>query len=549
MPTVTLNKAVFEKLVGKKLPLEELKDRISMLGTDLENIGGNEIEVEVFPDRPDMLSEQGFARAFSSFIGAKTGLRSYKVRPSKEKVIIDASVKKIRPYTACAIIRNMKFDNEKIKEAIQIQEKLHTTYGRNRKKVAIGIYPFEKIKLPIRFVAKNPANINFRPLESQKEMNGLQILRQHPVGREYAHLLEGLKTFPVFIDANNEVLSMPPIINSHTTGKITEKTKEVFIECSGFDFEVLKKCLNIIVTAFADMGGEIYSMELQYGSKKEITPDLEPEKMDIDIKYVNKLLGLDLNEKDIKKYLEKMGYGYENKKVFVPSYRADVLHQVDLIEDIAIAYGYENFKEALPEIVTIAEENKLEVFKKRVGEILAGLKLLEVKTYHLSNMERQCRKMNLKIELVELENALTADYNAMRAWLIPCLLEVLQSNKHRDYPQNIFDMGVVFKKDLKEETKVSEPVRACVALCDAEADFTKIKQVLDYLFRMLNIEYSIQDTEHDSFIPGRVGRILVGKEKVGYIGEIHPKVLEAWQLDMPVAALEINLSDLLRIKP
>ena len=258
MPTITLNRKVFDVLVGKKLPLEKLKDRISMLGTDLEEVNDKEIIVEVFPNRPDMLSVQGFARAFSSFIGAKTGLRHYKVEPSKEKMIVEKSVAEVRPYTACAIVKNLHFDDEKIREVIDIQEKLHITYGRNRKKVAIGIYPFEKIKTPIKFIAQDPEDIVFQPLEFNKKMNALEILEKHPAGRAYGRLLHGKKKFPVFRDADNEVLSVPPIINSHNTGKINEKTKDIFIECSGFDFNFLQKCLNIIVTALDEMGGKVY---------------------------------------------------------------------------------------------------------------------------------------------------------------------------------------------------------------------------------------------------------------------------------------------------
>src|SRR3989338_8396529 len=267
MPTINISRKVFEQLVGRKLPLEKLKDRISYLGTDLESVTENEIIVEVFPNRPDMLSVQGFARAFSSFIGAKKGLRKYTVEKSNEKVIIEKSVADVRPYTACAIVKNLHFDDEKIKEVIDIQEKLHITYGRNRKKVAIGIYPFEKIKTPIRFLAEEPKNIIFQPLESNKKMNALEILEKHPAGKAYWHLLQGKEKFPVFRDANGEVLSVPPIINSHETGKINEKTKDIFIECSGFDFDVLQKCLNIIVTALHEIDGKIYSMELHYGNK------------------------------------------------------------------------------------------------------------------------------------------------------------------------------------------------------------------------------------------------------------------------------------------
>jgi phenylalanyl-tRNA synthetase beta chain len=543
MPTITVNKRIFEKLVGRKLPIEKLKDRISYLGTDLESIENNEINVEIFPDRPDMLSVQGFARAFSSFIGVKTGLRKYKVNKSKHKVIVDKSLGKIRPYTVCAIIKGLKFDDEKIKEIIQIQEKLHVTYGRNRKKVAIGIYPFEKIKTPIRFLAKKPEEIKFRPLEFPKELNGRQILSKHPAGREYAYLLEGFDRFPFFIDANNNVLSMPPIINSHITGKITEKTKDVFVECSGFDFKTLSICLNIIVTALADMGGKIYSMELHYPDRRIITPNLKPSKMKIDINYVNKLLGVKLKDKDIKKYLERMGYDYKNKIVFVPPYRNDVLHQVDLVEDIAIAYGYDNFKEEIPNVATIGEENRLEIFKNKIAEVMVGLGFLEVSNYCLTSKEILNDYMNVKIDYVEVEESST-EYNALRTWLVPGLMKIFKENKHYEYPQKIFEIGTIFKKNNKEETGIEEALRIGFVSTHKDTNFTEVKQIIDVLFRSMNVGYEIIEVEHNSFIPGRVGRIVVKGKKVGYIGEIHPAVLERFGLKMPVSAFEINLSDL-----
>ena len=195
MPMINLNRKAFEHYVGKKLPTDILKDRISYLGTDLEDANDNEIIVEVFPNRPDLLSMQGFSRAFSSFIGVKTGLRKYKTAKAEHRMIVEDSVSDVRPYTACAIVKGMSFDDEKIKEVIEIQEKLHITYGRHRKKIAIGIYPFEKIKTPIKFMAEDPKKIVFQPLESKEEMNALEILEKHPAGKEYGHLLAGKKKF------------------------------------------------------------------------------------------------------------------------------------------------------------------------------------------------------------------------------------------------------------------------------------------------------------------------------------------------------------------
>lgn len=549
MPTVTINRKVFEKLAGKKLPEDKLKERISFLGTALESITDTDIVVEIFPNRPDMLSEQGFARAFSSFIGVNTGLREYKVNKSQYKVIVEPSVKDVRPYTACAVVKNLKFDDEKIKEIIQIQEKLHVTYGRNRKKVAIGVYPFEKIKPPIRFIAKKPAEIKFRPLEYPAELTGLQILSKHPTGREYGHLLEGKDKFPIFVDADEQVLSMPPIINSHNIGKITESTKDVFVECSGFDYGVLARCLNMIVAALADMGGEIFSVEIDFQSdkKKIISPNMEPSEMPIELSYVNQRLGLDIKDKDLKPLLEKMGHGYSKGKALVPSYRADILHPIDLVEDIAIAYGYENIPEEIPKVATVGEESEFEKFARKISEMLVGLGMIECKTYHITNKDIQTTLMNHDIEVIELANALNQEYNVLQAWAIPSLMQVLKNNRQHEYPQHIFSVGRVFKKDKSTDTGILEQERLACLLCGEQSDYTRIRQVLDYIFNMLGMKYTVEPVSHNSFIPGRVGRVVCEGKKVAYIGEINPQVLQNFDMNMPVAALELNLTELLSL--
>ncbi len=542
MPTITLSKSEFEKLVGKKLPIEQLKDRISMLGTDLEKIEGDDIVVEVFPNRPDMLSMQGFARAFSSFIGVKTGLRQYKVEKSNYVLNIDRSVSKVRPYTMCAVVKNLKFDDALIKEIIQVQEKLHVTFCRNRKKAAIGIYPLEKIKFPITYKALAPEKIKFRPLEAEKEMTALEILQKHPTGREFAHLLEGKELFPVFEDAAGKILSMPPLINSHETGKVTESTKDVFIECSGFDIKVLSKLLNIIVTSLADMGGQVYEMILNYPEKKVLSPKLSPEEKELDLKFINKLLGLELNQKQAKELLEKMGYGMKDNKVLVPCYRADIMHQIDFAEDIAIAYGFENFIPEIPNISTVGKESEFEIFKRKIVELLLGLGLIEVNSYHLTSKALQCERMCSKIDVIPLSNSLNKDYDVLRAWLIPSHLEILEKNKSNEYPQNIFEINTVFAKNGKTETGIEEKSKLVVTLCSSDANYTKIRQILDYIFDCFRLKFDVKEKEHDSFIPGRVASVLFKNEEIAMIGEIHPKVLENFSLFYPVAAFELDMN-------
>ncbi len=541
MSVINLNKKQFEKEIGKLD--EKMQDRISMFGTPVEEISEDEIQIEVFPNRPDLLSYQGFKRSFLAFLGKKTGLKKYKINPPEKnyKVLIDSSVNEVRPYTACAIVKGLKLNNERIKELIEIQEKLHLTVGRKRKKIAIGIYPLEKIKLPITFKALEPDKIKFIPLESNREMSGLQILQRHPTGRDYAHLLAGKAKFPIFIDADKNILSMPPIINSQLTGKITEKTKDVFVECSGFDFEILKKCLNIIVTGLADMNGKIYQMELK-SKKSKTTPDLTTEKLKINLENVNKLLGLTLNEKQLKQLIEKMGHGYEKGFVEIPSWRTDILHEVDLIEDVAIAYGYENFIPEIPKISTIGKENPEEIIKRKISEILVGVNMLEVSNYHLTNKKDQFTKMGIQKthekNFVEIENSKT-DYTILRKDITHYLLKNLSENIDSEYPQAIFEIGKVFRLD----DKIKESEKLAMAI--TPGNFTEVKQVLEYLFKMIDIRIKLIESENfpPHFIEGRVAEIILENKKIGFVGEIHPKILKNWKIKMPVAIFEINLGD------
>ncbi|MEK6904532.1 MAG: phenylalanine--tRNA ligase subunit beta [Nanoarchaeota archaeon] len=551
MPKITLNRKVVDKLLGQKLSDEKLKERMAMLGSDPEEVNSNIINIEVFPNRPDLLSEQGFARAISSFLGRKTGLRQYKVEKSGFQVMVDKNLKNIRPYTVCALVRGLNLDETKINEIINIQEKLHITFLRNRKKGAIGIYPLEHIKFPVYFKGVEPEEIVFAPLGSEVEMDADEILKVHPKGKEYAHLLENFKLLPCFIDANKNFLSLTPIINSDLTGKVTEKTKDVFIEVSGSDLNTQNICLNIIVTALADMGGRLYSVDVSLPGKRITTPNLQPCRFKLNINNVNKLLGLNLTESQVKSLLARMGHDYKNNEVFVPAYRADIMHEVDIIEDIAVAYGYENFKEELPNLSTAGEENKFSVFKEKVDEILVGLGLLEVKTYNISNNEIMSKKMNFDSEAIELKNSKSSDYNVLRSCMISSLLEVLSRNKHNEYPQNIFEASEVFYKG-KTETGVEEKCRLGIALSSRDVTFTNIKQVFDYLMNSLNIKYEITERSPygghlTSLIEGRTAWVKAKGKPVAFLGEVHPQVLSNFGLELPVSVIELNISDLFEL--
>lgn len=540
MANININRKEFEKHI--KLT-KEIEEKIPFFGTPLESLSQDTIELEIFPNRPDMLSLQGFLRAFKAFLGKEPGLKKYKtINPQlNHKVIIDPSVKTIRPYTACAIVKNLSFNDEKIKEIIDIQEKIHSTFGRNRKKIAIGIYPLEKIKLPIKYEARSPKDIVFTPLEFNRELNALQILQQHPAGRDYAHLLQDLNKFPIFIDSNNKILSMPPIINSNDTGKISHETKEIFIECSGFDFNALKIALNIIVTSLADMGGIIYQMELLY-EKKEITPNLNPDKTSISLDNTNKLLGLSLKEKDLEKLLPRMGYDYKKGTILIPAWRADILHEVDIIEDIAIAYGYNNLIPQLPEVATMGEESQSSIISRKIAEILIGLQLLETSSYHLIKKDESLKmKCNNIVEVLESKT----DYSILRPNLLIPMLRILAENKDNEYPQKIFELGTIFEKDSRNSSESGVKESQHLIIACSPSNFTEVKQILNYLFKMLSLDYTIKESIEPGLIEGRTGAILVNNTKIGYLGEVHPQTLRDWYIKMPLAVVEISLDEII----
>src|SRR3989344_489018 len=238
MAKVTFQRKEIEKHIRLD---EKALHKITLFGTAVESLSENEIELEILPNRPDLLSMQGFIRAIKAFEGKETGIKKYKINPSKYVVEVSKSVKEIRPHTACAVIKDLKFSDESLKEIISLQERLHATIGRKRKKCAIGIYPLDKISFPIKYEAREPENIKFTPLGYEKEMNAHQILQKHPAGKEYSDLLNKMPRYPIFIDSHKKILSMPPIINSAETGHVVKETTSVFVECSGHSLNTLEK--------------------------------------------------------------------------------------------------------------------------------------------------------------------------------------------------------------------------------------------------------------------------------------------------------------------
>jgi len=235
--------------------------------------------------------------------------------------------------------------------------------------------------------------------------------------------------------------------------------------------------------------------------------------------------------------------------VLVPCYRVDVMHQVDLVEDIAIAYGYNSIEPLWRELPTTggvrSEQRLIDVAR----EFMVGLGFQEVLTYTLTSPESLFDKMNReKARIVEIANPKVVTLSCLRNWLLPSLMEFLGNNQSVEFPQKIFELGKVTLLDETRETKSRDEEWLAAATTHPTASFSEIKSALDAFFMNLGLEWKIKETSHPSFIEGRVGTAIVNGVDVGVLGEVNPQVLEAWKLENPVAAFEINIHEIVKSK-
>jgi phenylalanyl-tRNA synthetase beta chain len=543
MPVINFKYDDLIRLIGREIPLDTILEKLPMMGADFHGYDSEtrEIMMEFFPNRPDLYSVEGIARALRSFLGFEPGLKRYEVRESKIVMKHDKSTKEVRPFFVGGVVRNVKMSDELIRSLMGLQEKLHLTVGRKRAKVSIGIHDLDRVEPPFIYKAVRPDEISFVPLGKNEMMNLQEILEKHEKGIEYRYILEGKERYPIIVDRRGEVLSFPPIINGQLT-VVTEKTENIFIDVTGTDFHAISGTLNIVATALAEWGSSIETIVVE-GEDRIVTPDLEPRKMILRAEDCNKHLGLDLDGKAIAQYLEKMGYGCRCEgnviEVLVPATRMDILHLVDLIEDVAIGYGYESFGGILPRCQTIGSERPVEKASSLLRDIMIGHGYLEVTTLTLSSPKEQFEKMRIEAtEAVEILNPISEDHTCLRTHLLPSLLSLLKKSKHRDLPQRVFEIG-----DVVINTKRRKHI-AAISL-HAKAGFTEMKSIVESILRDCQIEFRLKPAELGMYVDGRQAFVLNGDKTIGHFGEIHPEVLTNFTLAYPAVAMEFDLETLL----
>lgn len=544
MPVISFSYSDLCELVGRDIPRKVLRDRLPLLGADLKHLddSSDDISFEFFPSRPDNYSVEGVARSLRAFLDIEPGLRSYAVGESDVDLEVEASVNEVRPYIWSALVEGNEITDPLIRSMMDLQEKLHLTLGRNRRKVAIGIHDFRTVRPPFVYKAVTPDEVSFVPLQGSTRMTLAEILTEHEKGKAYAFVLEGKKRYPLIVDSKDEVLSFPPIINGVTTA-ITENTKDIFVDCTGTDLNAVKAAVNILTTALAERGGKIRTVRIRRDGQTLLAPDLSPRKMQLSASYVNSWIGTQLDEKGLADCLRRMGHGATSAAdpidVLVPAYRSDVLHPVDLAEDAAIGYGFEKFGDVLPRQATFGEEVPLMKYSNSARAIMTRLGYFEIVTLSLSNPRDQYQAMNLKEErsVIKVRNPVSEEHVLVRTSLLPSIMSVLRKNKHRELPQKVFEIGDV----------VLERKNLCYlagASIHAKASFTEMKSLVQSTLSSMGFMTEVSQGSHQAFLEGRCANVLVSGHRIGVLGELSPATIDAFDLKYPVGAFELDLGHL-----
>ena len=548
MPVITFKYQDLKDL-GIDMEKDELIDTLPMMSSDIEDFDDEEIKVEFFPNRPDNLSVEGVARSFKGFIGQEIGFPDYKVEESGEYVTVDSDVASIRPYIGFAKIDNVDFTGDKLKYVMDFQENLHWVIGRDRKKVAIGIHNADVVEGPFKYIA-TPKDANaFVPLEKDTEMTPDEILTDHDKGKAYAHLIEDFDKYPLILDKDDNVLSMPPIINGELT-KLKEDTKNIIVDVTGTDERAVNQALNIICSSFAEVGGQIKSMEVKYEDKTIKTPDLTPQEMSVHVDTANELIGgTNLNAEEIKELLLKARFDAEiidenEIKAIIPAYRVDILHEVDVVENIAVQYHINDVVAELPDMNTVAYENDWFKAESTIREVMVTLGFQEIMSLMLTNEEAHYEKMNQEEKPhVQVARPITIDRTMIRTSLMNSLMEFLEDNTHEDLPQKIFEIGDVLYLDETKENKTASSKKLAALVCHSTANFTEIKSIVTSVLANLGYSMEITDSENETFIKGRAADVTGEAQKgtiKGFFGEVSPEVITNFTMEYPVIGFEIE---------
>ncbi len=568
MPTITIFKQDFEALLGGSpkaratVSIEQLEEWLMLVKGELKGHSPEtgELRIELQDsNRPDLWCCEGIARQIRLTRKGKPSPYSFLKRQpkSEHRILVGPGMEKVRPYIAACTARGYRVSDAGLDQLIQTQEKLADIFGHKRKTVSIGIYQLSKIQFPVTYELVKPEEARFTPLGLETVMTLSEMLMVHPKGLEHGHILAGQSRVPFLRDVKQQPLSFPPIINSREVGEVQVGDETLFVEVTGTDLPMVVLTLNIFAANLADRGAIIEPVEIRYPYKTAlgravVTPQDLSKPRTLSVKTIEQALGQPLGAHAVKKSLELYGYDISSTKdqikAKLPLYRQDLMHAMDVVEDVAISRGYADFEPVMPAQFTVGGLSRIEQLSDRAREQMVGLGFQEIISNILGSPDDYRTKMRLDGtewgRMVEVGNVMSLSFSCLRQGMIPSLLRVETASNRAFYPHRIFEAGEVAIPDASNELGSRTDTVLGALLAHASAHFSEIHSCLDVLLYHLDCRYTLEPLAHPSFLEGRAGKIVANGKAIGIIGELHPEVLERWQIAVPAVVFEVNLSQL-----
>lgn len=587
MPKIEVNENLFFNLLGKKYDFDTLEKKLTFAKAELDEKPDmsqpeNErvIKIELNDtNRPDLWSTGGVTRQLRIHEGAKRSNYSSflskkdSVKDCADRVItVDPEMKNIRPYMVSFVISGKPIDDPMLKDIIQTQEKLCWNFGRKRRSISMGVYRMADIKWPCHYKAVDPDKTSFVPLQSEQPMTCRQILTEHPKGKDFGWIIKDLPKFPLLTDDTDEVLSMAPVINSATLGAVQVGDKDLMVELTGDNMENLMLSANIVACDFFDAGYEILPVKVVHPyetalGKEVVAPFYFQPSTKTTLAAINKKLGCDLTKDEVLNALARMdndvsakdfdasektaSYLKANKNdvKFVlnpPPYRNDFLHEVDIIEDVMIGVGLDNFKPVRPSDFTVGQLSDVTLFSRKAKEIMVGLGYQEMIFNYLGSKRDYIDRMCVSSEnVIEISNPMSENYQFVRPSIIASLLRAESQAGQAVFPHKIFEIGKVAFLDSSENTGTKTIQSLGFMTACNNANFNSLASEVSTLLYLLDHKYDVKEVEDPRFIPGRQAAIMLNGKQVGIFGEVHPQVLENWGIIVPCVAGEIDIEALM----
>ena len=528
--------------------LEYILNVLPFIGLDLEHQDDKNIRLEYSPNRPDFSTFYGIARALNGLLGKEMGIPKFEIfENSKNLINVDSSVLEIRPFIVGTVAKGHQLNNKTIKQIVSMQEDLHNGLGRKRSKASIGFHNLDNIDFPLEYTTAE--NLSFIPLDNSSELTLREILSNTEPGKKYGKLLAESR-YPILRDSKGSVISFPPIINSEET-RIRDGVNNLFVEVTGIDKKAVYNVLDNIVITLADIGFKLETVIMQQGNTRDsFTANLNTSLPNVKTDYINKALGLSLSNEDIinclrKSRLDATVIDSGTINCVIPNYRIDIFGPIDIVEEVAIGYGLYNMEPSLPEFRFYGNKSRQNYFFDKIRQAMIGMGLIENINFILSNKDIHFKKMNLdKPNFFTVNNSKSDEHDILRQSLLPSLLFSLSKNIHEEYPQKLFEIGPIFKPEKENFEKWN----LCCVNAFNGVTFSEIKAVLQTLMEIcFNVKFETKPSENLSFVRGRSADIIYKGVVIGQIGEISPLLIDSFKIKMPVAAFELDLTELLRI--